>query len=137
MSTITDPSTIKKPNSFICRSSKVLGNIILSKMYEQETSFSEAKLLLCESLKKQKKDAEAITSSGHPRNVAQLQIEILNKYIPKLQKVTPDNLNNLRLEVSTDIDLSYREGSSSRHEVKMPLYLTVLNFLDDLTMFGA
>lgn len=137
MSTISDPSTIKKPNSFICRSSKLLGNIISDIMFSQETSFSEAKILIVEHFKKMKKDAEAVTSSGHPRNVAQLQIEILNKYIPKLQKIAPDSLGVLRSEVTKDIELSLREGVTTKHEARLVVYIPLSKAIDDLTLFGA
>ena len=137
MSTISDPSTIKKSNLFICRSSKLLGNIISDIMFAKETSFSEAKILIVEHFKKLKKDAEAVTSSGHPRNVANLQIEILNKYIPKLQKITPDSLGVTRSEITKDIELSLNEGVISKHEARLPIYVSLAKAIDDLILFGA
>lgn len=137
MSTISDPSAIKKSNLFICRSSQLLGNILSDIMFAKETAFSEAKILFVDHFKKMKKDAESVTSSGHPRNVANLQIEILNKYIPKLQKITPDSLGIVRSEVTKDIELSLREGVSTKHEARLSVYIPLAKAIDDLTLFGA
>lgn len=137
MSSLKDPSALTRTFLAVSRDSKVLNRLYTEREQRKLLSYPEAKLLIVDDLNRVKALAAAARSNqGWSSKVAEAQLNLCNKYIPKIQKLSASDTGVLLFELEKDINSSRTEGSSL-HSERMSLYRFLCAACEELSLFAT
>jgi hypothetical protein len=136
MPTLKDPSIFTRPMLHINRDSKTLARLYNERESRKDMSWPEAKVLVCDELKRMKEESSTIgPNAGFSRVVADAHIAILNKYLPKIQKSAPEDATQIKYELSQDIK-NDTSGPALLPE-KMKVFYVIDGAINDLSKFSG
>lgn len=137
MSSIKDPSTLTRTFLAVSRDSKVLNRLYTEREQRKLLSYPEAKLLVVDDLNRVKALATTARSNqGWSSKVAEAKLNLCNKYIPKIQKLSASDTGVILYELEKDINISKADGSAL-HAERMELFYFIRAAIEELSLFAT